>query len=82
MASWHRNLLWIAAGLTLWFAVTFVVAYYARNLSFDVGGWPLSFWVAAQGAPLVYLLIVWLYGVQMNRHAHQTAPQVEPSAKH
>lgn len=82
MTSWHRNLLLIVAGLTLWFAVTFVVAYYARNLSFDLGGWPLSFWVAAQGAPLVYLLIVWLYGVQMNRHALEVTLQVEPSAEH
>ena len=79
---WRTNLLLIAAGLLLWFTVTFVVAYFARDLSFDVGGWPLSFWVAAQGAPLVYLLIVWLYGVQMNRRDGEVQAQVDGSAKH
>ena len=74
--------MWIAAGLLLWFLVTYVVAYFARDLAFDAGGWPFSFWVAAQGAPLVYLLIVWVYGLQMNRHELQTKPEVGSSAKH
>ncbi len=81
-STWRLNLLWIAAGLSLWFAVTFVVAYFARDLSFDLGGWPLSFWVAAQGAPLVYLLIIWVYGAQMNRREHNAATEVDAGAKH
>ena len=79
---WRRNLAWIALGLSLWFLVTYVVAYFARDLAFEVGQWPLSFWVAAQGAPLVYLLIVWVYGLQMNRLELQTKPEVGSSAKH
>ena len=68
-SPWHRNLLWIALGLSLWFAVTFVIAWLARDLAFEVAGWPFSFWVAAQGAPLVYLLIVGAYGFAMNRQS-------------
>ena len=79
---WRRNLAWIAVELSLWFSVTFVVAYFARDLAFEVGGWPLSFWIAAQGAPLVYLLIVWVYGLQMNRHEHQMTPEVDSGANH
>ena len=36
--------------LAIWFVVTFVVAYFARDLTFNFFGWPFSFWVAAQGA--------------------------------
>ncbi|HWH82138.1 MAG TPA: DUF4212 domain-containing protein [Burkholderiaceae bacterium] len=49
----------LAAGLLLvWFGVTFGVAFFARELNGQLLGWPFSFWVAAQGAPIVYLLLV------------------------
>ena len=32
-----------------------------------VGGWPFSFWVAAQGAPLVYVALIWAYARLTNR---------------
>ena len=54
--------------LLLWGGVTFGVAWFARDLSFDFFGWPFSFWVGAQGALLVYCLIVWLYARTINRH--------------
>ena len=47
--------------LAVWFVVTFVVAFFARDLNGAVFGWPFSFWVAAQGAPLVYLALVCIY---------------------
>jgi len=57
-----------AARLTTdWFVVTFGVAFFARELSFRVFGWPLSFWVASQGALVVYLLIVGIYTWRMER---------------
>ncbi len=54
--------------LLLWGGVTFGVAWHARDLSFDFFGWPFSFWVGAQGALLVYCLIVLVYARVMNRH--------------
>ena len=58
---WHGSQ-WIAAALlAAWIGVTFGVAYYARELGGQVAGWPFSFWVAAQGAPLVYVLLTCLY---------------------
>jgi putative solute:sodium symporter small subunit len=47
--------------LVVWGAVTFGVAYFARDLDGRVFGWPFSFWVAAQGALLVYLALVCVY---------------------
>ena len=64
---WRRNQRLIAALLAVWFVVTFVVAFFARELSFKVFGWPFSFWVASQGALVVYLLIVAVYTWRMER---------------
>jgi putative solute:sodium symporter small subunit len=64
---WRRNLRITAALLAVWFIVTFVVAYFARDLRFAFFGWPFSFWVAAQGALVVYLLLVWFYARCMDR---------------
>ena len=41
--------------------MTFVIGYFARDLNFTFFGWPFSFWVAAQGALIVYVLIIWYY---------------------
>jgi hypothetical protein len=31
--------------MAIWFVVTFVVGYFARDLNFTFFGWPFSFWV-------------------------------------
>ena len=64
---WARSLSLNALLMTLWFGVTFVVAFFARDLNFVFFGWPFSFWVAAQGALLAYLAIIWCYAVYMDR---------------
>jgi putative solute:sodium symporter small subunit len=64
---WRRNLNLIAALLAVWFVVTFVVAFFARELSFEFFGWPFSFWVASQGALIVFVGIVVAYTWRMNR---------------
>ncbi|CAG9169866.1 DUF4212 domain-containing protein [Cupriavidus pampae] len=65
--AWRRNVRWIASLLVLWFLVTFVVSWYARELRFPFFGWPFSFWVGAQGALIVYVLMAALYAWRMNR---------------
>lgn len=64
---WRVNVRWICALLLVWFLVTFAVSWHARTLTFAFFGWPFSFWVGAQGASLVYLLIVMVYAWRMNR---------------
>ena len=64
---WRRNLRLTAVLLAVWFFVTFVIGWFARDLDFDFFGWPFSFWVAAQGALIVYVAIVWFYAVRMDR---------------
>lgn len=64
---WQKNLRITGVLLGIWFLVTFVLGYFARDLNFTFFGWPFSFWVAAQGALIVYVVIIWFYARYMNR---------------
>lgn len=66
-AYWRKNLMVTASLLAVWFVVTFVVSFFARELSFSFFGWPFSFWMGAQGALLVYGVIIWFYARYMDR---------------
>ena len=64
---WRKNLRVTGVLMLVWFTVTFLVSYFARDLSFSFFGWPFSFWMASQGALVVYVLIIWFYASYMNR---------------
>lgn len=64
---WRKNLNLTGVLLAIWFVVTFVVGYYARDLNFTFFGWPFSFWMGAQGSLIVYVLIIWFYARKMNQ---------------
>jgi putative solute:sodium symporter small subunit len=64
---WSKNLRITGILLAIWFVVTFVVGYYARELSFTFFGWPFSFWVAAQGALVVYVILIGFYARYMGQ---------------
>ncbi|WP_460564657.1 DUF4212 domain-containing protein [Hydrogenophaga aquatica] len=64
---WSAILRLTAVLLLVWFAVTFGVSYFARDLNFRFFGWPFSFWMAAQGSMLVYGCIVAFYAWYTNR---------------
>ncbi len=66
-AYWRRNLHLTAWLLAVWFFVSFVISYFAREVEHIlILGMPLGFYMGAQGAPLTYLLIVWWYARRMN----------------
>ncbi|MFZ2854980.1 MAG: DUF4212 domain-containing protein, partial [Rhodocyclaceae bacterium] len=65
---WQKNLKVTMALLTVWFIVSFVVSYFARELnSISVFGFPLGFYMGAQGSLIIYVLIIWYYAHYMNR---------------
>ena len=72
---WRKTLGLTTGLLAVWFVVTFVVGFFSRELSFSFFGWPFSFWVAAQGSLVVYLVIIWFYARRMNHldHEHDVA---------
>ncbi len=62
-----------------WFGMTFLVVFFARQLDhIHLFGWPLSFYMAAQGMMLIYLAIVVIYTLKMGR-ADQQLQQLSES---
>jgi putative solute:sodium symporter small subunit len=54
--------------LLIWFLLTFLVVFFARELSsLRLFGWPVSFYLAAQGTTLIYVGIVAFYCIAMHR---------------
>lgn len=65
---WNRNLRLTGVLLFIWFATTFVLGYYAKELStFSIFGWPFSFYMSAQGSLIVYVVIIWYYARAMGK---------------
>jgi putative solute:sodium symporter small subunit len=64
---WRKNVSLTGVLLAIWFVVTFVVGYFARELSFNFFGWPFAFYMGAQGALVIYVLIIWYYARRMNQ---------------
>lgn len=64
---WQKNLRITAILMAIWFVVTYVVIFFARPLSgFTFFGWPFSFWVGAQGALVIYIVLIGIYARYMN----------------
>ena len=63
---WSKNLSITGILLFIWFVVTFVVGFFARELSFNFFGWPFAFWMGAQGSLIIYVIIIWFYARYMN----------------
>ena len=64
---WRKNLRITAILLAIWFVVTFVVSYYARELNFNFFGWPFSFWMGAHGSLVIYVAIIGFYAWYMGK---------------
>jgi putative solute:sodium symporter small subunit len=64
---WRKTLNITGILLVIWFVITFVVGYYARELSFSFFGWPFSFWMGAQGSLALYIVIIGYYAWYMNK---------------
>ena len=65
---WRKNLVITAILLSVWFVVTFVEAWYARELNtITFLGFPLGFYMSAQGSLAIYVLIIWIYANYMGK---------------
>ena len=57
-----------ASLLAIWFVVTYVAGFFARELNtITVFGFPLGFYMGAQGSLIVYVVIIFFYAVRMNK---------------
>jgi len=65
---WRKNLRLTAVLLLILFLATFVMAWYARPLGeINFFGWPLSFYMAAQGSLIIYVFLIWFYARRMRQ---------------
>ncbi|MCC6531954.1 MAG: DUF4212 domain-containing protein [Burkholderiales bacterium] len=65
---WNKNLTITAILLAIWFVVTFVEGWYARELNqFTFLGFPFGFYMSAQGSLIVYVVLIWFYALYMNK---------------
>ncbi|QYF95669.1 DUF4212 domain-containing protein [Massilia sp. PAMC28688] len=65
---WRRARRVTAMLCGLWFLTTVVTVFFARELAtLTVLGWPLSFYMAAQGCSLIYLAVIGIYALAMRR---------------
>jgi putative solute:sodium symporter small subunit len=82
---WRRTRRLTAALLLVWFLVGFVVTWFARDLDFPFFGWPFSFWVAAQGGVVVFVVLLTIYARRMalndQRLANDDGPDADDSAE-
>lgn len=65
---WRRNLNLTIVLLAIWFVSTFVMAFFARSLNeitIPLLQFPVSFYMAAQGSMIIYLVIIWVYAKKM-----------------
>ncbi|MEY4752376.1 MAG: hypothetical protein RJA44_51 [Pseudomonadota bacterium] len=65
---WRRVRRLTLALLSIWLAVTLLVPWYARELShWTLGRFPVDFWISAQGAIMLYVLLIGIYAWVMDR---------------
>ena len=63
---WRSNLRLTGLLLAIWFLVSFGVIWYARQLNeIVIAGFPLGFYMGAQGTLIVYLILVKIYAKRM-----------------
>ncbi len=66
---WKRNLLYLFILLAVWFAVSYGCGIlFAEQLNnIRIGGFKLGFWFAQQGSIYIFILIIFIYTLLMNR---------------
>ena len=65
---WHKNLVITAILLFIWFVVTFVEAWFARELNqYSFLGFPFGFYMSAQGSLAIYVILIGVYAWYMNK---------------
>lgn len=67
-AYWNENkrLTWIV--MIIWFVVTYVAAFFAQELNkVSFFGFPLGYYMAAQGSLVVFVILIFFYASRMNK---------------
>ena len=82
---WRKNLRLMAVLLTIWALVSFGagIIFVEPLNNIVIGGFPLGFWFAQQGSIIVFIALILIYAVRMDKLDKEfgvdetEAPQVE-----
>jgi putative solute:sodium symporter small subunit len=68
---WRTNLRYLAILLSIWFVVSFgfgiLLVEPLNRLKLPGTGFRLGFWFAQQGSIYVFIVLIWVYVILMNR---------------
>ena len=69
MSYWQANLLILSIILSIWFLVSFGFGIiWSESLdALSIGGFKLGFWFAQQGSIYVFVILIFVYVILMNR---------------
>jgi len=77
---WQRTRRLTGGLLLVWALVCFGITFFARELSaLRFFGWPFSFWVAAQGGMVVFVVLIAVYARRMARIDRRLADETPPA---
>jgi putative solute:sodium symporter small subunit len=68
MKTWNKNKRLIFILTSIWFLTTLIAGIAPKFLRFNFFGWEFTYWWAAQGALLIYLLLTWVYALMMQKY--------------
>lgn len=68
-AYWKENVRYLRILLTLWFLVSYGAGILFKDAldTFKIGGFPLGFWFAQQGAIYAFVILIFVYVRLMNK---------------
>ncbi|MGB0429873.1 MAG: DUF4212 domain-containing protein [Bacteroidia bacterium] len=70
---WKTNLKYLGILMGIWFVVSYVfgILLVDQMNSIKLGGFKLGFWFAQQGSIYVFVILIWVYVVLMNKLDNQ-----------
>ena len=68
-AYWKKNIQYVLILLLVWFFVSYGAGIIFKDFlnSFKIGGFKLGFWFAQQGSIYVFVILIFIYILLMNR---------------
>ncbi len=66
---WKRNLIYLLILLSIWFVVSFGagILFVDQLNSIKIAGFPMGFWFAQQGSIYVFVILIFVYVILMNK---------------
>lgn len=68
-AYWKDNIRYLLILLSVWFLVSFGAGIIFKNFlnEFKFGGFKIGFWFAQQGSMYVFVILIFIYVILMNK---------------